>query len=210
MAFMRVKVQERIAAPADQVWELIGAFNGLTKIMPSLIKSSQLNPGGTVRKLKIAGAKKALQERLLKYDTATTTQVYEIVEEPNTPVPFVNYTSTIRVKATSARACMVEWSSRFEPKKTSSKQECQEMAELVYTTGIEGTRKKLGVGTAKKKAPAKKKAASKKKAAAKKAPAKKTGAKKSTAKKAAPKKAVAKKAPAKKKAAPKKKAAKRC
>ena len=122
MAFMSVKVAERIAAPAGQVWELIGAFNGLTKIMPGLITSSELNPGGTVRKLKIAGAKKALQERLLKYDTATMTQVYEIVEAPNTPVPFVNYTATIRVKATSARACTVEWSSRFEPKKTSSKQ----------------------------------------------------------------------------------------
>jgi len=209
MAFTRVKVTERVAAPADKVWEVIGAFGGLPKIMSSLVPKSRLNAAGNIRILKLAGARKNLQERLLKYDSATRTQVYEIVEDGNTPVPFKNYTATIKVKPASARACTVEWSSQYEVKKTSSAAECKEMAQLVYATGIEGTRKALGVSAAKKapakKAPAKK-AAAKKKTTAKKAPAKKAAAKKKTAAKKAPAKNTAAK---KKPAAKKKTAAKR-
>ena len=186
MALSRVKVAERVAAPADKVWEYIGAFNGLPKIMRNLVPSSEMSQVGNVRKLKLAGARKHLRERLLKIDNKTRTQVYEVIDEPNTPVPFVNYVATIKVKPTSARACMVEWSSQFEVKKGADAGEARELATLVYTTGIAGAAKAAGVAV-------KKKAAPKKKAAAKKAPAKKTAAKKKAAaeKKATPKKKAA-------------------
>ena len=182
MAITRVKVTERVAAPAEKVWDYLGAFNGLPKIMKGLVLKSEISQVSNVRRIQIAGVRKQLNERLLKLDNAKMTMTYEIVEEPNTPVPMYNYTSTIKVMATSSRACNVEWSSSFEPKKGSTKEECVGFATSVYAAGIEGTRKVLGLGAkkTKKKASPKAKAVTKKKASPK---AKATTKKKSNTKK---------------------------
>ena len=165
MAITRVKVSERIAARADKVWEYIGAFNGLTKIMSGAVTNSEISQKGNIRRLKIAGLKKQLSERLIKLDDKNKIQSYSIIEEPNTPVPFFNYTATIKVKATSSRACLVEWSSIFEVKKGATKEECLAFAAGIYKTGIEGTRK--AVSAPKKKTASKAKSAPKKKTASK-------------------------------------------
>ena len=68
MAITRVKVSERIAARADKVWEYFGAFNGLTKIMSGAVTNSEISQKGNIRRLKIAGLKKQLSERLIKLD----------------------------------------------------------------------------------------------------------------------------------------------
>ena len=231
MAITRVKVTERVAYPADKVWDYIGAFNGLPKTMRGLVTSSEFSRVSNVRRLKISGVRKQLSERLIRHDNVARVQTYEIVEETNTPVPMTNYTSTIKVKPISSRSCIVEWSSSFKPKRGVTKAECIDFVTGVYKTGIEGTRRALSsensksknkVASSKRKtkmakAPAKKKkTAAKRKPAAKKAPAKKKtaakrkpAAKKAPAKKktAAKRKPAAKKAPAKKKTAAKRKPA---
>ena len=178
MAITRVKVSERVAVPADKVWEYIGAFNGLTKIMRGAVTSSEMSRIGNIRSLKITGVRKQLSERLIKLDDTNKTLTYRIVEEPNTPVPFKNYTSIIKVKPTSSKSCSVEWSSVFEVKKGSTKEECVTFATGIYSLGIEGTRKILGA-TSKKKVASKAKSAPKKKVAskAKSAPKKKVASK---------------------------------
>ena len=87
-----------------------------------------------------------LRERLVKFDEKTRTLTYGIIDAPNTPVPFVNYESTIKVKETSPRSCSVEWSGAYEPKNGVSPAECREFAHGVYAGGIAGA-----VGLAKKK-----------------------------------------------------------
>ena len=145
MAYTRAKVVERISASADRVFGEIGAFNNLPVIMADAITRSTLNKKGTVRTLRIKGMRGTLDETLLKYDTATRTQIYTITADPNDLAPFNDYTSTIKVKPITSRRCAVEWTSRFVPKRGKTKAECIEFAEGIYRIGIAGTREVLGV-----------------------------------------------------------------
>ena len=145
MAYTRAKVVEEISASADRVFGEIGAFNNLTAIMPGAITRSTLNKKGTVRTLKIKGAKGTLDETLLKYDTATRTQIYTITADADNIVPFNDYTATIKVKPITSRRSAVEWTSRFVPKRGKTKAECLEFVEGIYRGGIQGTRDVLGV-----------------------------------------------------------------
>ena len=145
MAFCRARVVAKIGASADKVWSELGAFNNLPALLPDVIASSKLDAKGVVRELKIKGQKGTLHERLLKYDSKTRIQSYEIIDEPNNMVPFTSYTAVIKVKPSSARSCTVEWSSRFEPKAGSSAAECRAFAHGVYEAGIGGTKALLGL-----------------------------------------------------------------
>ena len=145
MAYTRAKVVEEISASADRVFGEIGAFNNLTAIMPDAITRSTLNKKGTVRTLKVKGIKGSLDETLLKYDTATRTQIYRITADPDDMVPFQDYTATIKVKPITSRRSAVEWTSRFVPKRGKTKAECLEFVEGIYRGGIQGTRDVLGV-----------------------------------------------------------------
>ena len=209
MAYSRASVTAKVAAPADKVWELVGSFANLKAITSGVVASCDLDKTGTIRKLKVKGAKGMIVERLVKYDSQTMTQVYCIVDKPNNIVPFVNYTSTIKVKKATARSCSIIWSSRFEPKKGQTVAGCQEFARGVYETGIGGVQQKLGLNKPKKKAAAKAKpkakakAKPKAKAKAKAKPKAKAKAKPKTKAKAKPKAAVKAKAKSKAKAKPK-------
>jgi len=161
MAQTKAKVVGKVSAPASKVWEELGAFGNLGTVFPDVIKSCKLDTKGTVRTLKIAGVKKLLRERLVKYDANTRTQIYSIVDEPNTPVPFVNYVSTIKVKEVTSRSCTVVWSSAFDAKKGKSVEECQTFACGIYEGAIAGVRTLVAPPKKKKKASgAKKKKAS--------------------------------------------------
>ncbi len=145
MAYTRAKVVEEVSASADRVFGEIGAFNNLTVIMAGTITRSTLNKKGNVRTLKVKGVKGNLDETLLKYDTATRTQIYTITADPDDMVPFSDYTATIKVKPITSRRSQVEWTSRFVPKRGKTKAECIEFVEGIYRTGIAGTREVLGV-----------------------------------------------------------------
>ena len=98
-----------------------------------------------MRTLKIKGAKGTLDETLLKYDTATRTQIYTITADADDLAPFNDYTATIKVKPITSRRSAVEWTSRFVPKRGKTKAECIDFAEGIYRLGIQGTRDVLGV-----------------------------------------------------------------
>ena len=167
MAYSRASVSAKIAAPADKVWALVGSFANLKAITSGVMTSCDMDKTGTIRKLKVKGEKGMITERLIKYDSQSMTQIYCIIDRPNNIVPFKNYTATIKVKATTARSCTIEWSSRFEPKKGQTVAGCLEMARGVYETGIGGVKKRLGLSKPKKKAVAKAKPKAKAKAKAK-------------------------------------------
>ena len=145
-----------------QVWQHIGSFANTKAITQGALTSCEMDKTGTVRKLKVKGAKGVITERLIKYDSQTHTQIYTIIDKPNNIVPFVNYTATIKVKASTARSSTIEWSSRFEPKKGQTAEGCRDFAHGIYNLGIGGVKKRLGLTK-----PQKKKAAAKKKAPAK-------------------------------------------
>ena len=165
MAYSRASVTAKVGAPADKVWEHIGSFANLKAIMQGAISDCSLDKTGTIRKLKVKGAKGTVVERLVKYDSLTRTQIYSIVDTPNNIVPFVNYTATIKVAPATSRSCTITWSSRFEPKKGQTAAGCRDFAQMIYDTGIGGVKKKVAP---KKKTPAKAKPKAKAKPRAKK------------------------------------------
>lgn len=167
MAYSRAAVSVKVGAPADQVWQHIGSFANIKAITQGALISCEMDKTGTVRKLKVKGAKGVITESLIKYDSQTHTQIYTIIDKPNNIVPFVNYTATIKVKATTARSSTIEWSSRFEPKKGQTAEGCRDFALGIYDLGIGGVKKRLGLTKPKKKVAAKKKAPAKAKAKAK-------------------------------------------
>ena len=167
MAYSRAAVSVKVGAPADQVWQHIGSFANLKAITQGAITSCEMDKTGTIRKLKVKGAKGVIAERLIKYDSQTHTQIYAIIDKPNNIVPFVNYTATIKVKASTARSSTIEWSSRFEPKKGQTAEGCRDFALGIYDLAIGGVKGRLGLTKPKKKAAAKKKAPAKAKAKAK-------------------------------------------
>ena len=146
MAVTRAKVVAKVGASADRVWNEIAPFNNLPAIMGGVVSKSTLDRKGVVRALKIKGQRGTLYERLLKYDSATRAMSYDIIDDPDDLVPFIDYTATIRVKPASRRSCTVEWSSRFVPKRGHTKAECVEFVEAIYNGGIEGTKAVLGLG----------------------------------------------------------------
>ena len=88
MAYSRASVTAKISAPAEKVWEQIGSFANLKPIMQGAIIDCAVDRTGTIRKLKVKGAKGLVTERLLKYDSLTYTQIYSIIDKANNIVPF--------------------------------------------------------------------------------------------------------------------------
>jgi len=138
-----VHVNEAIAAPAAKVWELVRDFGGVTKWGGPALQSCTVEGAGigAVRRIGLPGGL-AIAERLEAFDDGARSLRYAIVEK--SPIPVKNYLSTIRIEEDGPQACRVDWSSTFEPDGASAEQ-AQAMIRGVYTGGIAGLRKALGV-----------------------------------------------------------------
>lgn len=138
-----VEVSESIAAPAAKVWELVRDFGGIAKWGGPALQSCTVEGAGVgaVRRIGLSGGM-TIAERLEALDEAGRSLSYAIVEK--SPIPVKDYLATIRVVEQGPQACRVDWSSRFEPDGTSAAQ-AQALLRGVYTGGIGGLRKALGV-----------------------------------------------------------------
>jgi hypothetical protein len=139
----KVEVSEAVAAPAAKVWELLRDFGGIAKWSGPMIQSVAVEGSGigAVRRIGLPGGM-SLAERLERFDDAGRSLSYSIVEK--SPIPVKDYFATVQVIETGPTACRVDWSSRFEPDGASEEQ-TQGMVRGVYTGGIAGIRKALGV-----------------------------------------------------------------
>ena len=70
----------------------------------------------------------------------TSTFSYSIT---SSPLPLVNYLSTVKVKDLGNEKCEVEWSSTFEPKGM-AEEEVAKMMNDIYVTAIDGLKKLHG------------------------------------------------------------------
>jgi uncharacterized protein YndB with AHSA1/START domain len=99
-----------IAAPPDQVWQLIGGFNSLPNWLPYIPKSE----GGRVRHLANPDGQ-TIVERLEAFDNAARSYSYSILQAP---FPVTGYQSTLCVQATDGGGrSHVKWSGQFTPKR---------------------------------------------------------------------------------------------
>ena len=135
-----VKVDDRIEASADAVWELVGDFGGVQRFAAGIESCTVEGEGvGAVRTLKMPGGI-SLQERLETLDPAARTLQYSIL--PGAPLPLGDYLATIRLSE-DGDACAICWSSTFEPKGAPEEQAAA-LVQGIYTAGIAGLKKALG------------------------------------------------------------------
>ncbi|MCP4329344.1 MAG: SRPBCC family protein [Alphaproteobacteria bacterium] len=133
-----VSLKTHLNASADQVWDVIGHFNGLPAWHPMIVEST-LDDGGKMRTLTLPDGSKVVEE-LHDSDDGGHTMTYAIVDSP---LPVENYVSTIRViPAQDGVGCTVEWSSAFDP----SGEEGAAINAIhgVYQAGLENLTKMFG------------------------------------------------------------------
>jgi len=138
-----VKISETVAAPAAKVWELLGDFGGVTKWGGSMLQSCKVEGEGVgaVRRVGLPGGME-ITERLEAFDAAKRSLTYSIIGK--SPIPIKNYVSVCSVVETGANACRVDWSGTFEPDGVAEEQ-AKGMVSGIYTGGIAGVKKLLGV-----------------------------------------------------------------
>jgi hypothetical protein len=134
-----VKVNDRIQASADRVWDLLRDFGGIQRFSSAIESVSVQGEGiGAVRTLTLPGGL-TLQERLEALDDASRSLSYAIVGSH--PLPFDDYLSTIRLSE-DGDGCQIEWSSSFAPRGGAEAQAAG-MVEGIYRSGIAGIKKTL-------------------------------------------------------------------
>ena len=138
-----VHVAEPVAASAAQVWEVLGDFGGILKWGGAMLRSCTVEGSGVgaVRRIGLPGGIE-IAERCETYDTAGRSLSYSIVGK--SPIPIRNYFSTVKVIEEGPDACRVDWRGTFEPDGVAEEQ-AQGMVRGIYTGGIAGVRKLLGV-----------------------------------------------------------------
>lgn len=104
-----------IAAPADEVWAMIGDFGGIQRWAPGT-ESSRLilhdrNETGAIRLLRRRGDGTQVTEKLLDYDPYNRRMTYTYVDGV---VRAADYYSEVVVKDAGAGRSVVEWRGRFK------------------------------------------------------------------------------------------------
>lgn len=130
---MKVDRKIILKAPADQVWDVVGDFNGLPRFVPAAVESVVDGEGvGALRTVTLPDGSK-LVERLESVDPAARTYSYSIVSGP---LPVAKYFATVRVTPMDLESCEVTWTGSFEP--SGDTKEAQKAIEGVYDSGLRG------------------------------------------------------------------------
>lgn len=127
-----------IPVDADELWQLVRDFNGLSGWHPA-IESSEIEGGepagsaGCVRRLTL-GDGGVVRERLVAIDDTDRNYTYDILDSP---FPVRRYRSTIRVApVTSTGEAFVEWWSEYDADAADEADLTATFADGVYGTGL--------------------------------------------------------------------------
>ena len=137
-AMAEVHQSVELKANADQVWSLVGRFDGLAQWHPAFDSSQTQEVGGkSQRILMIAGGGK-VTEQLEALDDQNMSYSYIILDAP---LPVEDYFSTISVRPL-AEGCIVDWRGKFNAKGVTEEQAIQ-VIESVYITGLDALKKQF-------------------------------------------------------------------
>lgn len=125
-------------APADEVWALVGEYNGLPEWLPG-IAESVLEQDGKIRRLTLTENQGEVVELLEAHDPENRTYTYRITE---CGLPVRDYVSTMIVHDRGDR-CELEWKSTFEPVGVSDEEACA-IIQGIYDSGIESLKQRFG------------------------------------------------------------------
>jgi hypothetical protein len=134
----KVAMSTRLPMAVADVWNLIGGFNALPDWHPA-ISGSELEEGGRVRRLTLAGGGEIV-ERLERLDDSEHVYRYSI---DSSPLPVANYVAEIRVTDNPGGGCNVEWSSDFEAS-GAPEADATRVVRDIYTAGFDNLKKLFG------------------------------------------------------------------
>ncbi len=136
-----VTAKDTINAVADEVWKTLSSFRNVEKYIPMVKSTTVVGSGVGAKRTCIvpneSGGEGKIEEELKSFDNDAKTFSYSIT---SSPMPFVNYLGTVKVKDLGNGRCEVEWSSTFEPKGM-PEEEVAKMIKDIYLTGIDGLKK---------------------------------------------------------------------
>jgi hypothetical protein len=135
----KVTIDTKIAAPADEVWRLVGGWNALPEWHPA-VESSAIEDGGHKRRLKLADGAE-ITEQLETFDGQAQSYTYSIVASS---LPLADYRSTITVRR-EGEMSTIEWSTTFKPLGVVPETELVKSLEAFYRSGFDNLRKLLRV-----------------------------------------------------------------
>lgn len=134
--------EEVVNAPAEKVWALFSDFSGLDKwAAPGSISHIDMEGDGIGAVRVIASMVGIVREKLEICDAGAMRIGYSM--DNDTPLPFRNYFAIAKVTNLPDNRCVVNWQSTFEP--VGDSDEAKKTALGLYTSGLKGIRKHLGV-----------------------------------------------------------------
>lgn len=111
MGMIEVSREVRLAAPAAELWDLIGPFDDLDRWHPAVLQCQPDEEDGfTVRRVKVVGNVRTVQ-RLLSHDDARRTYRYTIIEGD---LPVHDYDAVLAVREDGPDVCVVSWRVTFQ------------------------------------------------------------------------------------------------
>ncbi len=122
-----------IDATPDQVWEMIGEFNGLNTWHPAVAKSEQYEEGGVVYRKLTLGDGAVVIESMDDHSHDRRSSTYTMTEMG--PMPLAKYQATITVKEGDSGTSIIEWSGTYEPKGAPDDEVAQTVSGI-YTSGF--------------------------------------------------------------------------
>ena len=134
---LEVNVSVPIEASAEDVWAVVGNFNGLPDWHP-WVTASVLEPaaGGVGRRVTIGGGaagRRELTERLVSFDSTRREWAYTVIAGPTT---FTNYVGRIRVTPSGEAKCTAEYAGRFTAAAGNTDAEATERIRTFWEAGL--------------------------------------------------------------------------
>jgi mxaD protein len=138
---LHVEESVELSATPTQVWATLGQFGSLAwhpAVASTQVSGGKPNHPGSVRSVTVKDGARIVEE-LQRYNAATRTLSYRIVESP---LPVLGYVSTLKVMPSKAGAKVV-WRSDFVRNPQALNLNDEQVRDLIagiYKTGFEGLR----------------------------------------------------------------------
>lgn len=134
-------IEERVAAPVQQVWNLLSDFSAITRRTPGILDFKVEGAGaGAVRSFRV-GDGPMLRERIELFDPDNCHFAYALLP----PAFMDDHYSEIRIRADGPDACVITWSGRCTVYSQKEMEQRRAFFETVFRNGIGWVRKELGL-----------------------------------------------------------------
>jgi hypothetical protein len=134
------KVVKVLNAPAADVFNVLAVFDGIKAGGPIDSVEYEGEGVGMVRRIGMNGG--VIVERLDRHDADTLEMSYAIVNN-DSPLPFEDYSATIKVTDNGDNSCTVDWTGTFKAK--GDEETAINRATGIYAGGIKSARLALGL-----------------------------------------------------------------